>query len=76
MSSLSCNSPQGSKDGVAYPSSPGEETSGEGITHQPAQPITYLSIEFNQTDTCFYYLRRGYEVYVNYNQNCKNCENT
>ena len=32
--------PQGSKGGVVYPDSPGEETSREGITHQPTQPIT------------------------------------
>ena len=58
--SLSYNSPQGSKDRVAYTSSPGEETSGGGITCQPAQPVTYPSIEFNQADTCFYCLRQGY----------------
>ena len=55
------NSPQGSKDRMAYPSPQGEETNGEGITYQSAQPITYSSIKLNQANTCFYYLRQRYK---------------
>ena len=46
---------------MAYSSPPGEETNGEGTTHQSAQPITYSSVKFNQANTCFYYLRQSYK---------------
>ena len=60
---------------MAYLSPQGEETSGEGITHQSSQPVTYSSIKLNQADTCFYYLRWHYKFVLIMNEVARTVKN-
>ena len=47
---------------MVYLGSPGGRTSGEGITCQPTQPVSYSSIKFDQAATCFQHLQLGLQL--------------
>ena len=38
---------------MAYSSPPGEETNGEGTTHQSAQPVTYSPVKLTRQTPAF-----------------------
>ena len=44
---------------MVYLGWPRGKISREGVSHQPAHPVTYSSSKFDQAATCFEYTRKG-----------------